>query len=50
MVAAGSGTLGSGDNVVPGQVAMEKDAKQQVTADAYHVRKRLTGTQKRKQR
>ena len=49
-VAAGPGSSGSGTNVVPWQVVTEKDANQQATAGAFSDRKRLTGSQKRKQR
>ena len=40
----------SGTNVVPHQIAMEKDANQQVTVGASSDIKRLTGSQKRKLR
>ena len=49
-VVAGPGSSGSGTNLIPRQVAMEEDANQQVTAGASSDRKRLTGSQERKQR
>ena len=50
MVAACSGSSGSGTNVVHRQVAMEEDANQQATSGASSDSKKLTGSQKRKLR
>ena len=44
------GSSGSGTNEIPRQVAIEEDANQQATAGASSDRKKLTGSQKRKQR
>ena len=49
-MAGGSGSSGSGTNVIPRQVAMEEDANQQATAGASSDMKRLTESQKTKLR